>query len=239
MNPASKSIDNYKDDYEQVKSIDEILDDVDITKSEYENPLMISDQNDFQIHLRRMPDSCFLNNYFADGLIAWEVNLDIQSVFNHYKAVAYLCTYLSKSEDECPYAMKQAAEDSFEKKLDNYSQMKLTAHSYTNRRECSVQERVYHVSSGQWLRKTFPGVVFANSNVPEKRFRACLREYEISDLPQDSKEIFKHNMMDHYIDSPNADYKNGKYGVLDSMCFTKFLRYYSLAKRNPNLDNDY
>ena len=54
--------------------------------------------------------------------------------------------------------------------------MKLIAHSYINRRECSVQECVYHVLSVQWLRKTFPEVIFANSNVPEKQFRVCLKE---------------------------------------------------------------
>ena len=58
-------------------------------------------------------------------------------------------------------------------------------------------------------------------------------------MPEDSKEIFKRNMIDCYIDCPNADYENGKYAVLDSMCFAEFLRYYSLAKRNHNLDNDY
>ena len=139
LNPVSKNIvDNSKGDYEQVKSIAETLDDLDITKSEYENALMISHDDDFQIHFRRLPDLCFVNNYFADGLIAWEANLDIQPVFNHYKAVAYMCAYLSKSEDEYSHAMKQAVEDAFEKKLDIYNQMKLIAHSYINRRECRV-----------------------------------------------------------------------------------------------------
>ena len=45
-------------------------------------------------------------------------------------------------------------------------------------------------------------------------------------------------MMDHYTDRSNADYENGKYAVLDSMCFAEFLRYYSVAKTNHNLDND-
>ena len=201
--------------------------------------IIFDDDDDFQIHLRRLPDLCFVNNYFADGLIAWEANLDIQPVFNPYRAVTYMCAYLSKSEDECSHLMKQATEDAFEKKLDNYNQMKLIAHSYINGKECSVQECVYHVLSGPWLRKTFPGVVFTNRNVPEKRFGVCLREDEISDLPEDSKEIFKRNMIDCYIDRPNANYENGKYAVLDSMCFAEFLRYYSLAKRNHNLDNDY
>ena len=45
-------------------------------------------------------------------------------------------------------------------------------------------------------------------------------------------------MMDRYTDRSNADYENGKYAVLDSMCFAEFLRYYSVAKTNHNLDND-
>ena len=82
-----------------------------------------------------------------------------------------MCAYLSKSEDECSQAMSQALKESFEDKLDNYQQMKSVAQTYLNKRECSIQECVYQVLSGQWLGKTFPGVIFASSNIPEKRHR--------------------------------------------------------------------
>ena len=49
--------------------------------------------------------------------------MDIQPVFNHYKAVAYISTYLSKSENECSVAMKQAAIDVFEKQLNDYTKL--------------------------------------------------------------------------------------------------------------------
>ena len=65
LNPASKTINNSKDDYEKVKSIDEILENLDIIKSKYENGLMVFD-NDFQIHLKRLPDSCFVNSGWFD-----------------------------------------------------------------------------------------------------------------------------------------------------------------------------
>lgn len=42
---------------------------------------------------------------------------------------------------------------------------------------------INNVLPGQWLRKTFPGVILANSNMPEKHFRVCLGEDEISELP--------------------------------------------------------
>ena len=113
-------------------SIDEILEYLEITKCDYEQALSISDDRDFQIHYRRLPNWSSVSNYFCDRLMAWEANMDIQPVFNQYKAVAYVCAYLSKSEDECSFAMIQAVWDEFEKELDNHAQMKSVANVYLN-----------------------------------------------------------------------------------------------------------
>ena len=80
---------------------------MEISRAEYEAALSISENKDFQLYLKRSPNACFVN-YFSDGLLAWETNLDIQPVFNHYKTVAYMCAYLSKIEDECSQVMSQA-----------------------------------------------------------------------------------------------------------------------------------
>ena len=52
--------------------------------------------------------------------------------------------------------------------------MKSIAKAYTTRREASVQEPVSLVLPELWLRKVFSDVVFAKSNIPEKRFQICL-----------------------------------------------------------------
>ena len=119
--------------------------------------------------------------------------MDIQTVFNHYKTVAYMCAYFSKSENECSVAMKQAARDAFEKELKNYKQMESVANAYINKRERSIQECVYHILPDQWLRKTFPAVIFVNSNKPEKRFRLCLAEHEVSELFAENKPAKERN----------------------------------------------
>ena len=93
---------------------------LEISSKDYEKALSISNDSDFKIHYKRAPNSCLLKNYFCDRLMAWEANMDIQLVFNHYKAVACMCDYLTKSESEFSVAMKQAVQDAFEKKLDNY-----------------------------------------------------------------------------------------------------------------------
>jgi len=88
-----------------------------------------------------------------------------------------------------------------------------------------------------WLRKTFPAVTFANSNLPEKRFRVCKSKEELSELPEDSTDVFKRNNLDRYLDRPNATFKGGKYKVLDNMCYAEFLAYYVLDI-NKNKEND-
>ena len=39
----------------------------------------------------------------------WQANMDIQPVFNEFKAVTYMCQYLFKTENQCSQAMKQGA----------------------------------------------------------------------------------------------------------------------------------
>ena len=91
-------------------------------------------------------------------------------MFNHYTAVAYMCVYLSKPESECSLAIKQAVRNAFEKELNNYEWMKSVASAYVNKRECSIQEYVYHILPGQWLRKTIQSVIFANRNRQKNAF---------------------------------------------------------------------
>ncbi|XP_066928370.1 uncharacterized protein [Clytia hemisphaerica] len=227
----------HAENFSPVPTIDEILNELDIPKNDYEYALSVSEDDDFHLYLKRDSNACFVNNYFTEGLKAWQANLDIQPVFNYYKAVTYMCAYLSKTEDEVSHAMNQAVQEAFENDLDKYQQMKSIAHAYVSKREVSVQEAVYLSMPELWLRKVFPGVTFANTNVPEKRFRMCLSENEISELPEDSTSIFKKNMLDRYCDRPTNNYANGIYVSVSNMCYAEFLRFYSIMYVE-NKEND-
>ena len=231
-------IDPTKDNYEEPETISEILNKLELTEEEYYNALSISRDNDHEIHLKRPPNSCFVNNYFAEGLRAWEANMDVQPVFNQNKAVTYICKYVSKSEDECSKAMKQALDEARNNNSDKFQQMLKLAKAYSSNRECSVQEAVYHVMPELWLRKTFPAVIFVNTNLPENRFRICKSEEELNELPDDSSDIFKHNMLDRYMDRPDNSFKNGKYKILNTMCLAVFMAYYYLDTKNKDQEND-
>ena len=69
LNPSKHNFyDVQREDYIKPKSVEEILNTPDINVDAYYRSLEISDDNDFQIHLRRTPNSCFVNNYFRVGL---------------------------------------------------------------------------------------------------------------------------------------------------------------------------
>ena len=228
-----------KDNYKELKSIEEMLTELGITKEIYYKNLAISPDKGFQIHYKRSTAACFVNNYFEEGLRSWEANIDIQPVLDYHRAVSYMCAYISKSEDESTEAMKQAAKEALESNATLREKMKSISRAYRTHREMSIQEAVSIVLPEIWLRKTSPGVAFANSNLPENRYRVCKSHEEISNMDPNDKNVFKKNMLDRYIDRPNARYMNGRYAALDRLCFAEFLANYSLEFKNKEEENDY
>ena len=202
--------------------------------------LSIPSDSDFQIHLKRKPNACFINNFFSEGLQAWQANIDIQPVFHHYKAVTYMCAYFSKADDETSEAMRQAAKEALNASKTEFETMKAIAKAYLTKRVCSVHETVYHILPELWLQKIFPKVSFLNSDMPEKQYRIFKKKCQIDELPQDSTEILKRHMLDRYLDRPDESFKNGMYRDISNMCFSQFLSlFYPKSRTKKDLENDY
>ena len=91
LNPAKVNvIDPTKDNFTQPLSIQEILDELEISNDDCYKALQVPKDNDLELHLKRKLNSFFVNNYFDFGLKAWQANMDIQPIFNEYKAVIYM-----------------------------------------------------------------------------------------------------------------------------------------------------
>ena len=110
LNPAKVNvIVPTKVKFTQPMSVQEILDELEISKEDSYRALSISKDEDLELYLKRQPNSCFFNNYFDIGLKACQGNMDIQPVFNEYKLVAYMCQSFPKTEDQCSQVIKQTA----------------------------------------------------------------------------------------------------------------------------------
>ena len=53
-----------------------------------------------------------------------------------------------------------------------------------------------------WLRKTFPKVEFANTNVLSKRVKMCLSKEKFEELDSRSCDIYQKNNADRYTERP-------------------------------------
>ena len=174
-------------------STQKILDKVGVSKDDYCKALSGSKDKNLERHLKRQPNSFFVNNYFDIGLKAWQKNMYIQPVFKEYKAVTYKRQYFSKTEDQCLHSMKQAEKEAHENKMHHHGTMKKIAKAYLNSRECSVQEAVYHILPELKLRRIFPTVCFVNRHLPEERVQVLLSEKKNSVNYQMIAQIFSKN----------------------------------------------
>ena len=84
--------------------------------------------------------------------------------------------------------------------------------------ECPVNKAVYPIMPELRFKKTFPRVIFLNSNMPENWFWMFWEKEEINELPNESADIFQSNMLDLDLDRPNA--KVSKYKI---WYFCKFM----------------
>ena len=76
--PAKVNVINRtKDNFTQPLRVKEILNELENSKDDYYRALSISKDEDLELHLKRVPNSCFVNNYFDVGLKAWQANMDI------------------------------------------------------------------------------------------------------------------------------------------------------------------
>ena len=91
-------LDPSKPSFQANESIPSILSLLRIIETDYYEAISISTSEDYEIHLRRPPNSCeihlrrppnsyFINNYNPAMLTAWKANMDLQPVYNFYKAV--------------------------------------------------------------------------------------------------------------------------------------------------------
>ena len=71
--------------------------------------------------------------------------------------------------------------------------------------------------------------MYANTNLPEKRLKMLWSQEKISQIPDESEDIFKRNVLDRYMDRPDQLFCNGHYAVLNDFCYAEFLRYYYVA----------
>ena len=106
--------------------------------------------------------------------------MDIKPILNEHKAIIFVCLFeqirgnLLSSNEACCSRI-------------NWEKICPVPHAYASNRECSVQEAVCHCLQELW--KIFPGVIYANTTLAEKRWKMLQSHEGISQLPDESEDI--------------------------------------------------
>ena len=66
------------EEYDSNLAEPDIFNTLGITEEEYYNALSILPYSDYDLHLKRLLDSCFINNYFVAGIKGFPANVDLQ-----------------------------------------------------------------------------------------------------------------------------------------------------------------
>ena len=103
-------------------------------------------------------------------------------------------------------------------------QMKSVTCSYASKWESSLQGTVCYVMQELWLRKIFPMVVNPKINIPENCVRMMLSKKGLLDIPEDSTNTYKCNIVNRYLIRRYED-------IIDILCYASFLKQYQLKQK--------
>ena len=106
------------------------------------------------------------------------------------------------------------------------------AHADASKKECSLQEAVYQIMPVLCLKEVFPGLLYVNSNIPEKLVRMMLSKKEIAELPESSTDIYKRNMMNRYMIRPHD-------ALFEQLRYALFIRRYYLQTKPTENDSQH
>ena len=221
-------LDPAKSEYNPNLTAEQILTSAGVSEQDYYWALCISGDSDYELHLKRPPDSCFINNYFIAGIKAFAANVDLQPVFNHYKCVTYICSYFSKDETECSQAITNAAKEAKNSNLNVRDSLRKIGAAFLSTREVSAQECVYRCMPELWLRKVFPKTLYVSRDFPQNRLRIPKSQDDLDELDDDSTDIFKSNIIERYGNRPKS------IASVDKLCLAEFAASYYKDYKIPS-----
>ena len=129
--------------YNSLLTEDDIFTSIGISKDQYLSAVSISSDSNYELHLKRSLDSCFINNYFIAGLKGFGANVDLQPVFDHYKCITYVCSYFTKDETQWSQAIMNAAKEAKAGNMEIREGLRKIGAAFLSSREVSSQECVY------------------------------------------------------------------------------------------------
>jgi hypothetical protein len=205
-------LDQHKDTWKLIKKhLNDMKEGEDITFDQLLVKLKLTEQNyllaiqsslkQATIFLKRKPNELRINNYNAACLSVWRANMDIQFVLDVYACAMYIVSYISKAQKGMSELLRTACEEARRGNSSIKQQVRDIGNKFLNNVEISAQEAVYIVLQLP-MRKSSRQVVFINTSPPENRVQLLKSMQEISDMEDDSDDVYASGLVKHYTKRP-------------------------------------
>lgn len=171
------------------------------------------------VFLKRSTNACFINPYNRKLLEAWEANLDIQFILDIYSCAKYCVGYILKSDGGVSKLLQALDRDVRRGNIAIKDKLKKFASILINGSEISAQEAaafLLGISNTNCSRSD----VFINTGEPEERIHFLKPEDELDELGEDSKDIVKKGLNDHYSQRPEE---------MEDICLAEFAAMYNFT----------
>ena len=207
---------NSIENIEQCK-MNDIMQAANLTYGEFKESLEMASSKTSIYYKRNLTD-LWVNNYNESLLRAWNANLDIQFVIDTYACVAYIISYISKSEAEIGALLMDAKKEAKEGNKDAAEAMKHIGQAYIQNREVSAQEAVYRVC-GMHLKESSRKTVFVPTG--KNPLKMSLPMNVLNSKRSNTDNVWMTSITEKYFARPDLEEFN-------SMCLARFCSQYTL-----------
>ena len=237
-------------DVDETLTLDEFLERLEISKSDYKWALSISTRGN-KVVLKRTLAERFVNNYHPSYLLAWNANMDIQFCHDPYAIITYITDYYGKDESgmgEVLTAALRECKDATEK-----DKLKVLRKVYSTHRQVGACESTYRLISNLFLKNSNVQTIFVQTGFPERRSRmmnrVCDNESssdeessadEGNDITLDKTYKLAGEFGEYHGRFKKSISVHDRYAsrpvALERMCLAQFASLYKLGKPKKNLD---
>ncbi|XP_033758253.1 uncharacterized protein LOC117340598 [Pecten maximus] len=158
--------------------------------------------------IKRQPGSENINPYNPDLLRVWNANMDIQLVGSVYGAAKYVCSYICKPEsDEVSKCVREAV-SKLPSNSSTMKQLSTIGNVFLTHRQLSAQEAAFKMC-GLPLRASSKSTLFINARPQYERSKLLKPKARLTNLDDDSEDIFCSNVFHRYKNRPlNDEFNN-------------------------------
>ena len=166
-----------------------------------------------KVFYKRKPNALRVNPYMRGMLAVIRANHDVQYPLNVYALVCYVADYLLKSQKGLSATLEQACRDVMDGDMKLKQQIRHIGYKLLSTIETSAPEACYYIMQIPFTYCSVE-VVFIPTSPPEDRTYVLKSEEELSELPEESRDVLKSNSIAAYAKRPKK---------LHNMCLADYV----------------